>query len=34
MTDSQQKGRLVVTIDLLGRSVALEVSGEDVVRCN
>jgi transcription termination/antitermination protein NusG len=34
VTDSQQKGRLVVTIDLLGRSVALEVSGEDVVRCN
>jgi transcription antitermination factor NusG len=34
VTDSQQKGRLVVTIDLLGRSVAVEVSGEDVVRCN
>ncbi|MET0216258.1 MAG: transcription termination/antitermination NusG family protein [Vicinamibacterales bacterium] len=34
VTDSQQKGRLVVTIDLLGRSVALEVSGEDVVRCS
>jgi transcription termination/antitermination protein NusG len=34
VTDSQQRGRLVVTIDLLGRSVALEVSGEDVVRCN
>jgi transcription antitermination factor NusG len=34
VTDSQQKGRLVVTIDLLGRSVALEVSGEDVVRCH
>jgi transcription antitermination factor NusG len=33
VTDSQQKGRLVVTIDLLGRSVALEVSGEDVERC-
>ena len=34
VTDSQQKGRLVVTIDLLGRSVALEVGGEDVVRCS
>jgi transcription termination/antitermination protein NusG len=34
VTDSQQKGRLVVTIDLLGRSVALEVSGEDVERCS
>src|SRR5262245_52807928 len=34
VTDSQQKGRLVVAIDLLGRSVALEVSGEDVVRCS
>ena len=34
VTDSQQKGRLVVTIDLLGRSVALEVSGEDVGRCD
>ena len=33
VTDSQQKGRLVVTIDLLGRSVAVEVSGEDVERC-
>lgn len=31
---SQQKGCLVVTIDLLGRSVAVEVSDEDVVRCN
>jgi transcription antitermination factor NusG len=34
VTDSQQKGRLVVTIDLLGRSVAVEVSGEDVERCS
>jgi transcription antitermination factor NusG len=33
VTDSQQRGRLVVTIDLLGRSVALEVSDEDVERC-
>ncbi|MGH9257385.1 MAG: transcription termination/antitermination protein NusG [Vicinamibacterales bacterium] len=32
--ESQQKGRLVVTIDLLGRSVAVEVNGGDVVRCN
>jgi transcription termination/antitermination protein NusG len=31
--NSQQKGSLVVTIDLLGRSVALEVDGEDVERC-
>lgn len=31
--DSQQKGRLVVTVDLLGRSVALEVSEGDVVPC-
>jgi transcription antitermination factor NusG len=34
LKDSQQKGRLVVTIDLLGRSVALEVSGGDVVPCS
>ena len=31
---SQQKGCLVVTVDLLGRSVAVEIGGEDVVRCN
>ena len=31
---SQQKGCLVVTIDLLGRSVAVEVGGEDVERCH
>ena len=31
--DSQPKGWLVVSIDLLGRSVALEVSGGDVERC-
>ena len=31
--NSQQKGSLVVTIDLLGRSVALEVDSEDVERC-
>lgn len=32
--DSQQKGRLVVTVDLLGRSVAVDVGAEDVVRCS
>ena len=31
--DSQPKGWLVVSIDLLGRSVALEVSRGDVERC-
>jgi transcription termination/antitermination protein NusG len=31
--NSQQKGSLVVTIDLLGRSVALEVDSDDVERC-
>jgi transcriptional antiterminator RfaH len=31
--DSQPKGWLVVSIDLLGRSVALEVSRGDVVPC-
>lgn len=31
---SQQKGCLVVTVDLLGRSVAVEIGGEDVVRCH
>lgn len=31
---SQHKGRLVVSIDLLGRSVAVDVSAEDVTRCS
>jgi transcription termination/antitermination protein NusG len=31
---NQQKHCLVVTIDLLGRSVAVEIGGEDIVRCN
>lgn len=30
----KQRGRLVVSIDLLGRSVAAEVSAEDVTPCN
>ena len=32
--DSQQRGRLVVTVDLLGRSVAVDVGEEDVVPCS
>jgi transcription antitermination factor NusG len=32
--DSRQKGRLVVSVDLLGRSVAVDVSAGDVVPCN
>ena len=32
--DSQQRGRLVVTIDLLGRSVAVDVGEEDVAPCS
>jgi transcription termination/antitermination protein NusG len=32
--DSRRKGRLVVSVDLLGRSVAVDVSAGDVVACN